>query len=159
MKRAMIVVLALLAVEGTVLVHRAHATADDANAVWSREEAYWTFVKAADNDSYRSLWSDDFVGWPILREHPIHKSDISTRGLSNPTRGIVVGYQLQRESVEMHGPIGVTFYRAVVVRRAADGTQGETTERLSHTWMKLGDKWLIIAGMSAHEPAAADVTR
>jgi len=32
--------------------------------VWSMEETYWEFVKNRDLEGYRSLWHEDFVGWP-----------------------------------------------------------------------------------------------
>lgn len=146
--------LLLLSASATLAVH-GHSASNDAESVWAGEEAYWKYVKTGDDQAYRALWSEDFVGWPILRAHPIHKSDISTSGLSNSNRGAVTKYELQRENVEMHGAIGVTFYRAIVLRRKADGSEGTTTERLSHTWMQQSGKWVIVAGMSAHEPEAA----
>lgn len=124
--------------------------------VWSGEEAYWRYVQSHDLKHYLSLWSDDFVGWPILTDHPIHKTDIASQFQSGRLSQVIT-YELHRESVEMHGPIGVAFYRVEMRLRKPDQSEFTTTSRLTHTWMKKGDVWQIVAGMSADDsrPTAA----
>lgn len=122
----------------------------DADQVWSAEEAYWRCMQAHDVEHFVALWSDDFVGWPLRKKHPIHKAEIVSdfkSGTSPLARAIA--YELHRESVEMHGSIGITFYRVEIHQRNADGSVLTNTRRLSHTWMKNGQVWQIVAGMSA----------
>jgi ketosteroid isomerase-like protein len=125
-----------------------------ARRIWSQEEAYWKYVESHDLQHYLSLWSEDFVGWPMVNDQPIHKSQIAsqfqTGRLSRVTR-----YELHRESVDMHGPIGVTFYRVKMHIRGADGKDTTTAARITHTWMNDGYGWHIVSGMSAADSTAS----
>jgi len=152
MKPATAIATCLLLAISAALVHHARAAsqATDTAEIWSGEEAYWKYLQAGDIEHFRTLWAEDFVGWPIAEGHPIHKADIRFGSPSN-----LVSYELHRESVDMHGAVGITFYRATVRRRNADGVESTRTSRLTHTWMKRGDRWLIVGGMSAHEPQPA----
>lgn len=132
-----------------VLIRTGSAASDEAAAIWAGEEAYWRYVQAHDNNGFRSLWADDFVGWPIVQQRPIHKSDIQ---LTSGSMNTVISYELHRESVDMHGPVGITFYRVTVHRRTEDGSESTVTNRLTHTWMKQGKVWQIVGGMSAYDP-------
>lgn len=123
--------------------------------VWAGEQAYWRYVKSRDVTRYLALWSDDFAGWPIVNEHPEHKADVAAFVRANGSLSHVVGYELHRESVEMHGDAVITFYRATVSRRNADGSVSTTTYRMTHTWMKNNDEWQIVGGMSAVDPSTA----
>jgi ketosteroid isomerase-like protein len=122
--------------------------------VWSGEEAYWRYVQSHDLRNYMALWSNDFVGWPIVTNHPIHKTDVAAQFQSGRLSQ-VIAYDLQRESVEIHGPIVTTFYRVKLRLRNADHSEFTATSRLTHTWMKESDVWRIVAGMSADDSAPA----
>ncbi|PYT96276.1 MAG: hypothetical protein DMG38_24555 [Acidobacteria bacterium] len=138
---------------GAGLVRLEPSPESAAAQVWSGEEAYWGYVQAHNVEHFVALWSDNFVGWPMVKDHPIHKEEVVSDFKSgNSPLSRVVAYELQRESVEMHGSIGITFYRATTHYRNADGSESTTTRRLSHTWMKNGQVWQIVAGMSAAEP-------
>jgi ketosteroid isomerase-like protein len=130
--------------------------ASDTAEVWSGEEAYWHYLQSHDAEHFVDLWSDDFVGWPMREDHPIHKADIASGFQSANSFGHVISYELHRESVEMHGPVGITFYRATVRRRIADGSEPTTNSRLTHTWMKHDGKWQIVGGMSAADAPLAN---
>lgn len=121
---------------------------DAAEQVWSGEEAYWHYVESRDLEHYLALWSDDFVGWPIVTDHPIHKAEIASHFQSGWVSR-VIAYELHRESVDMHGPIGVTFYRVRLRLRGADHSESIAISRITHTWMNNGREWQIVSGMSA----------
>jgi len=118
--------------------------------VWSGEEAYWRYVQSHNLQSYLALWSDDFVGWPRTTDHPVHKTDIGLLFQSG-TLSRVMAYELNRESVEMHGPVGIAFYRVKMRLNNANHSQSTITARITHTWMKKGDVWQIVSGMSADD--------
>jgi ketosteroid isomerase-like protein len=124
--------------------------------VWSQEEAYWRYVKARDTKGYVALWSDAFTGWPIVDTHPVGKDSIArVLNASKGSLGQVASYELHRESVRQHGPVVITFYRATVTRRNANGSESTATYRMTHTWMKEHGVWHIVGGMSAVDPAPA----
>lgn len=137
-----------------VLLHAGGAaqqsTGSAVEQVWSGEEAYWRYVQSHDLQHYMTLWSDGFVGWPLVTDHPIHKKDIESQFQSGRL-SLVIGYELHRESVETHGPVVITFYRVTTRLRQADHSESTATSRITHTWMKEGDTWHIVGGMSAND--------
>lgn len=121
--------------------------------VWAQEEAYWKIVKSNDAKAWAALWSDDFVGWPSFKEHPVdRKSGLAEFKSGQMFRGFL-SYELHRESVEKHGDAVITFYRATIHRRDDNGVESTTKMRLSHTWMKRDGRWVIVGGMSASDSA------
>lgn len=48
--------------------------------VWLLEESYWRYVTANDIESYKSLWHEDFVGWPLARPRHLSALAISPTG-------------------------------------------------------------------------------
>jgi ketosteroid isomerase-like protein len=163
MKRAIFMGTALL---GLSLLCASAFAQDKANSgsgtaqAWAGEEAYWRYAKAHDVKNFLTLWSDDFIGWPIAEQHPVHKTEIAAPLKSGGSLSQVVSYELHRESVEMHGSAVITYYRTTVRRRNADGAESTATYRVTHTWMKRAGTWQIVGGMSATDPApAADAKR
>lgn len=128
--------------------------------VWAGEQAYWRDVKAHDVKDYLALWSEDFMGWPIVDEHPAGKGSLRAV-VEGPgaSLGNVTAYTLQRESVRRHGPVVITYYRVTETRRVANGSDVTTTYRLSHTWLKERGAWKIVGGMSCVDPPARDESR
>ncbi|MFL5423143.1 MAG: hypothetical protein ACJ79Y_20435, partial [Myxococcales bacterium] len=76
MKRVAALSVLLLVVIAAVRQGVAHGSSKDVKEGWAGEEAYWRYVQARDDEHFRALWADDFVGWPIVREHPSHKAEI-----------------------------------------------------------------------------------
>lgn len=148
---AAVIVLTLIS-EAAFAQHKSPASSATEQA-WAGEQAYWRYVKAHDTKSYLALWADDFNGWPISNEHTIHRQDIAPFVTKGGSMSHVVAYRLQRESITVHGPVVVTFYRVTETRQNADGSQGTTTYRMTHTWMKRRGAWQIVASMSAEEAA------
>lgn len=128
--------------------------------VWAGEEAYWRYVKSHDVKDYLALWSERFMGWPIVDEHPAGKRSLEAvlRG-PGASLGNVIAYKLQRESVRQHGPVVITYYRVTVTRREANGSESTITYRLSHTWLKEHGVWQIVGGMSTVDPPAKNEAR
>lgn len=122
--------------------------------VWAEEQAYWRYVEAHDVTNYLALWSEGFVGWPHSDEHPIGKAAIVAM-TAGGSLAHTVFCELHRESVEMHGPAAIAFYRATVRQQTADGSESATTYRMTHTWMKHDGRWQIVGGMSALETMPA----
>lgn len=124
--------------------------------VWQMEENYWKYVKAGDVEKYRSLWNDDFVGWPCSMSHPSRKVNIGDWVIRIRDEKIQVSYSLHREAVQYFGDVAVAHYSTPIIYRHSDGTvtgEGQLL-KFTHTWKKFGDQWQIITGMCA---AAAPV--
>lgn len=121
------------------------------NQVWSREDEYGRLEEAGDLDAYRSLFHDKFIGWPCGKAHPKRKAGVGEWVREVRDRHIKVTSDLTREGAEDFGNVVVVHYRVTEVDTYPDGhTEGEGEEfKITHTWMRTGDTWLIIGGMCA----------
>ena len=122
------------------------ARADD---VWQMEEAYWRYVEAGDVQSYRALWHEDFVGWPCDESEPMGKANIGDWVREIRDKHVKVSYKLHRKAVQYFGTTAVTHYAGSMVSEYPDGRiEGEGQRfKITHTWMKVDDRWQIIGGM------------
>ena len=145
-------ILALFVFLFPALAMTGEMTADEA-AVWQLEEAYWQYVETNDQNAYRTLWDERFVGWPGFSPHPLGKANIAD--WISPLHGDSrrsFSARLQREAVRAFGDVVVAHYLVRDVWR--DASTGEIIEqsapyRITHTWQRHGNTWQIITGMSA----------
>lgn len=123
----------------------------DEAQVWSLEKAYWEYVKANDIEKYRALWHDDFVGWPTSSSAPQRKDHITDWITRNTSKGVKLqSYALEQLAIKVTGDIAIDHYRLKMVWAGPGPTESNTEViRITHTWIKTGDTWLIIGGMSA----------
>ena len=121
--------------------------------VWKMEESYWNYVKANNIEKYLTLWHEDWVGWPGFSTKPIDKSHISDwipPLFADKSKQF--DYELKKMAVVSFGDdIVVTHYGVNIL--FVDKQTGKKTSskwsKITHTWKRYGDKWLIITGMSA----------
>jgi hypothetical protein len=125
--------------------------------VWDRETEYWTYVKAGDVENYRTLWHERFIGWPCGSAHPLRKDAIGNWVQEIRDKHIKAAVDLTREGAEDFGDIVVVHYQFSRVDTFPDGHvegKGEIS-KITHTWMRVGDTWLIIGGMCGGLPDSA----
>lgn len=130
---------------------------ESVSQVWRREADYWRFVVAGDVENYVSLWHDRFIGWPCGQDHPKRKASIGDWVREVRDKHIQVASNLTREGAEDFGNVVVVHYRFTRVDTYPDGkVEGKGKEsKITHTWMKVGDSWLIIGGMCGTLPDSA----
>ena len=126
---------------------------DDEQAVWALEERYWDYVRANDVENYRSLWDERFIGWPRFAVGPMGKENIHEWFASyheDPT--VRFDFELEPGSVRSYGPDIVAAHYLVRGYFRSSETGEEAGEgfvtRITHTWQRRGDNWVIITGMS-----------
>lgn len=117
--------------------------------VWSMEEKYWEFMKALDRDGYVSLWDESFVGWPYPLPDPIRKDVIRLDPFSLLQGGTVKNVQLEPKAVQVFDDVAVVYYIVVFTNEKKDGSIEVQGLRITHTWRRTKQGWLIISGMSA----------
>ncbi len=125
----------------------------DEQAVWSLEEAYWTYVKRDDTNAYLELWDERFIGWPSFGRTPLGKDSIGTWiSPLHEDPSEIFDYTLILEAVRSFGDVVITQYLVRSFYSSAD--TGEIlrergVSRITHTWRRSGNSWQIITGMSA----------
>jgi len=126
------------------------AQTSDKEKVWALEHAYWRYVQAGDMKSYRSLWHENFVGWPNSSPQPARKAHITDWYDRIVQRGMKMkSWELEPVEFQLTEPVAVTHYRLHYVWHGKDGKTESETFRVHHTWLRTGNGWQIIAGMSA----------
>ena len=119
--------------------------------IWNLEKAYWEYVKDNDLEKYRALWHEDFVGWPYSSSTPQRKNHITDWITRNTSKGVKLqSYAIEELAVQLTGDIAINHYRVKMVWAGPDPT-GSNTEvlRITHTWLRAGNTFQIIGGMSA----------
>ena len=81
--RSCVAIAALLA----VFALTAEAESPQERAVWKLEHDYWQYVKNFDLEGYRSLWNEDFVGWPESIATPVGKANITDWIMAYKSKG------------------------------------------------------------------------
>jgi hypothetical protein len=108
-------------------VAAAPSATGDEEAVWQLEHSYWEYVKALDVNGYKSLWHEDFVGWPSTASMPMRK---------NPSVG----------------DVAVTHYHLTEHWIDKSGKGEPRTIKVTHTWLRSKGTWRMIGGMPAVVP-------
>jgi ketosteroid isomerase-like protein len=131
--------------------------ASDEAQIWNLEKAYWEYVKTNDLEKYRALWHDDFVGWPSVSEAPVRRDQITDWITNNTSKGLrLQSYAIEHLAVRVTGDIAIDHYRIKANWAKVDTNELARTDavRITHTWIRIGNTWQIIGGMSA--PVNAD---
>ena len=117
--------------------------------VWALEDAYWAYAGAGDVENYLTLWHDDFVGWFCEAPAPSRKANIGNWVRRIRDERQVLVYELDNKTSQDFENLVVVYYTTPVEIISPDGGhlwQGEVF-KVTHTWMKFGDQWKIVAGM------------
>lgn len=152
LQKALILLLPLLAATAAQSATETPASPPESPGiaqVWQREADYWRFVQAGDVESYVTLWHDRFIGWPCGKEHPVRKAAIGDWVREVRDKHLKLDVNLTREGAEDFGDVVVVHYQFTRVNTYPDGKVeglGEVS-KITHTWMMVGNDWLIIGGM------------
>jgi ketosteroid isomerase-like protein len=123
-------------------------------AVWKLEHSYWQDVQAADLVRYRALWHQNFIGWAFVSAHPQRKDHITDWLTAYTTKGFhLKSYTIDPAGSQATGNLVVTYYRLNADWVAKDGRDMRETSRITHTWIRTGNGWQIVGGMSCISPS------
>jgi ketosteroid isomerase-like protein len=129
----------------------ARAATNDETQIWTLEKAYWEYVKANDLEKYRSLWHEQFLGWPSSSSSPARKNHITDWITANTSKGVTLqSYELEQVAVQVTGDNAAVHYRIKMNWSGPKPTDTKNeTLRIHHTWLRSNGSWQILAGMSA----------
>ena len=121
------------------------------NEAWQMEEQYWNYVGNNDTTSYKKLWHDAFIGYPSFGDGVSDKSKIASwipKLYEDKSR--IYSVKLNRKAVNSIADVVIVFYD--YDRFWTDEQNNileKNTFKITHTWKKVGDTWLILGGMAA----------
>ena len=137
-----------------VLLCYTHITAQSVDTVkdevWQRELQYWKFVKNNDTAAYRMLWHDNFVGYPETEKLTGKDKIANWITDAHNTKDRRYEFVLDKKMVNPFGDVVITFYDETDIwKNDKNEVVLKEVYKITHTWKKFGDTWLIIGGMSA----------
>lgn len=121
------------------------------NEAWQMEERYWDYVMKNDTIAYKKLWHNDFIGYPGFGDGVSNKSKIASwiPGL-HEDKSRIVSYKLHKKAVNSIADVVIVFYDFDEIWTDEQNNIVEKeTFKITHTWKKLGDSWVILGGMAA----------
>jgi ketosteroid isomerase-like protein len=129
----------------------AQSVANDETQVWSLEKAYWEYVKTNDLEKYRTLWHENFVGWPFVSSAPVRKDHITDWITINTSKGVKLqSYLIEQLAIHVTGDVAINYYRIKANWTTSEGVEVRTDAlRITHTWIRTHGTWQILGGMSA----------
>ncbi len=129
----------------------AQSVANDGTQVWGLEKAYWEYVKTNDLEKYRTLWHENFVGWPFVSSAPVRKDHITDWITINTSKGVKLeSYLIEPLAIHVTGDVAINYYRIKANWATSEGAEvRKDVLRITHTWIRTHGTWQIVGGMSA----------
>lgn len=125
----------------------------DNQKLWSLEHAYWRYVEENDLAAYSGLWHKEFLGWPSVSAAPVYKDHITRWITTQTSKGLVFKMgEFKPAAIQVTGDIAIACYWVTFKWVEKDGAGEAHTTRITHAWLRTGDNWQIIGGMSMPEP-------
>jgi len=115
--------------------------------VRQREVYYWQLVEQNDTTAYKTLWHEEFIGYP--GNDTSNKSHIANWiGDLFKDKDIKYTVDVHKKAVNVVDNIVMTFYdEDDIFTNIKTGIVKKETYKITHTWKKFGGTWLIIGGM------------
>jgi ketosteroid isomerase-like protein len=141
----------LIAANDRAVVSAAPGTKADEDKVWQLEHSYWEYVKALDVNGYKSLWHDDFVGWPSTAPTPVRKDHIADwLEEDRAKQNTLQCYKLEPAGTTVVDNVAVVHYHLTEHWAEKSGkSEPPRTIKVTHTWLRIKDSWQIVGGMAA----------
>jgi ketosteroid isomerase-like protein len=158
--RMMVVMVCLLAGASAispaqaVQLQAAEQVSNTEQTIWNLEHSYWQYVQDNNLAAYAGLWHKNFVGWPVMSATPVGNEHITDWITSQTSKGLTFkSGEFKPARIQVTGDIAAVYYRITFRWLDKDGQGDAHTLRITHTWVKDGKVWKILAGMSMPEPA------
>jgi ketosteroid isomerase-like protein len=128
------------------------AVSDSEKTIWNLERSYWKYVEHNDLTSYRTLWDKNFLGWPSVSDAPVGKDHITDWITAQTSNGLSAKVaEVKPAAIQVTGDIAVVYYWVTFQWLDKDGKGEAHTLRVTHTWVRNGQDWRIVGGMSMPE--------
>lgn len=143
--------LACMSGAGAVSAGSEDLEGDDAlsKEIWRAEKAYMERLQAGDVEGLSGFWHSDFAGWPSHATEPvgIEAGQASMRALLAELD--MVSFRIRPLATRSSGDAVLVHYLLEAELRGEDGAVRAARYRIIHTWVRDGEAWKILGGMSA----------
>ena len=119
--------------------------------IWALEEAYFANLYKADYAAVLAIVHNKFLGWPGTVSQPIDKEGSNRFMRQLIPRPTSCTFKIERGGIQVLGDIALTQY-TIYVNGGDTGAVAKTQpSRITHTWVKEGDGWKLLGGMSCDQ--------
>jgi ketosteroid isomerase-like protein len=115
--------------------------------VWAMEKKYWEFWINGDIEGYMTVVHDDFIGWPASSAEPMNKEEGRDFVEKLLTQTKPIDFDIKPTGISIIDNTAIVHY--FLIWKDAEGNEVGNPYRITHTWIKQGEEWKVIGGMSA----------
>ena len=119
--------------------------------IWELEEIYSANQMDANHAGILSIYHKDFIGWPDTEPKPARKSDMPEylrRTNPKPTSG---ESEIERNGIQVVNDVAIDHCTSHLSYVNDEGEVIKQSVRVTHTWLREGDQWKILGGMSNNQ--------
>ena len=135
-----------LAYSATIDADKGRGTVEE--EIWALEEAYFARLYKADYEAVLAIVHSQFLGWPGTVPQPIDKEGSARfmkQLISTPTS---CTFTIERGGIRVLGEVALTQYVIHVNCNDTAAVAKAQSSRITHTWVKEGESWKLLGGMS-----------
>lgn len=125
--------------------------------IWTLEEAYFTNLYQANYEGVLALVHSAFLGWPDSVPQPLGKEESARFMKQLIARPSSCSLRIERAGIRILKDIVLTQYTLRVQCVNTPGAPKTLSSRITHTWVKEGDRWALLGGMSYDLPADGEL--
>jgi hypothetical protein len=116
--------------------------------IWALEEAYFTNLYKANYEGVLAIVHRQFLGWPGAVPQPINKEESARFMKQLVPKPTSCTLKIERAGIRLLGEVALSQYIIYVNCSDTAGVTKTQTSRINHTWVKEGDRWKLLGGMS-----------
>lgn len=149
--RPYLFITALIFMISLLLAQKAAAQAEDnrsAEIIWASETAYFTRLYKGDFEGVMLLTDNLYLGWPQKSEIPLNREEIERflKNLAGKSSDCKIS--IEKKGMQVTGNTAIAHFILNILCPAENGTTTKQQARISHTWIKRGNLWRLLGGMS-----------
>jgi len=119
--------------------------------IWELEAAYFTNLYNADYAAVLALIHPQFLGWPDGVPHPLDKQGCARFMQQLIPAPTACTFTIERGGMRVLGDVALTQYTINVHCSDPAGLTHTQASRITHTWVKEGEHWKLLGGMSCSQ--------
>ena len=119
--------------------------------IWALEEAYFKNLYKADYEALLAIVHSQFLGWPGSVAQPIDKEGSARFMKQLAPRPTSCNFRIERGGIRVLGEVALTQYIIHVDCSDTAAVAKTQSTRITHTWVKEGDCWKLLGGMSCEQ--------
>lgn len=118
---------------------------------WHMEELYWEYVQNIDTVAYKTLWHEDFTGYPSFGDGVAGKSKIASWiPALHQDPNLKFSYTLHKKASNAIEDVVMVFYDTDYFWTDNENNiVRKERYKFTHTWKKIDGNWVILGGMAA----------